>query len=255
MARNFIILIIVLCSSALRAQVNIREIRLNATFGERDEEFNRTVAIKEVSKKDSADFVYPIIVAGNKEVSDRINRSIQQMFFETDTLTIMRALTEEIKQRLVYLNYDVALNTSELLSLRITAEGCGNYCSSYDTYFNFDVKTGKVLAISDVITDTAAFGKVVFADKVKALETYKKEQDSLFRLKEISAEDFEFCIEYASECMGQVSLDKFILTKDDIQIFDECNFIHAMRGMQPVYTLIYSYRTFPKYIRLQKLIK
>ena len=51
------------------------------------------------------------------------------------------------------MSYEVTYKRNGILSMNIFAEGCGAHCSSWYTYFNFDLKTGKTLKLSDLISE------------------------------------------------------------------------------------------------------
>src|SRR6185295_16129177 len=113
-------------------------------------------------------------------------------------------------------DYDITLNTKDILSLRLNALGCGAYCDTYNIYLNFDLHTGEALKIRDVIKNNEpdSFRVMVFGDKINALEHDKKQKDSLLKAGQIDSSDHEFTMDYIKEnCMKETSIDNFLLYK------------------------------------------
>ena len=53
------------------------------------------------------------------------------------------------------LGFEVLRNDGKVLSLSIDKEGCGAYCESYSTYYNFDAQTGRSIGLTDLLTTEA----------------------------------------------------------------------------------------------------
>lgn len=47
---------------------------------------------------------------------------------------------------------DVLRNDDRVLTIALTAEGCGAYCETYTQHHNFDVRQGRALALDDLLT-------------------------------------------------------------------------------------------------------
>lgn len=95
------------------------------------------------------------MVTSNKRVDSLINFQIKNELFSPghEKQSINKTLVENINDGLINLSYEVSYKKNGLLSFSIFAEGCGAYCSSWETYFNFDLKTGKKLSITDLIIE------------------------------------------------------------------------------------------------------
>lgn len=48
-------------------------------------------------------------------------------------------------------DFEVNRNDGRVLALTLSAEGCGAYCETYDTVYNFDARTGWAVALQDLI--------------------------------------------------------------------------------------------------------
>jgi len=191
--------------------------------------------------------IYPIVVTNNKRVDSLINPQIKNEVFSPDDekQSIYKTLVENIDDYgLINLSYEVTYKGSGLLSFSIFSEGCGAYCSSGETYFNFDLKTGKKLSITDLITETKldSFHKLVFANKVKSLIEYKEEELNIIKQVDIDSTTYDWALEQVdSYCINDVKLDDFSLSRFNLEIKDICEFPHGIRSQLPTYELRYTY--------------
>lgn len=191
--------------------------------------------------------VYPIVVTNNKRVDSLINSQIKNEVFSPDDekQSIYKTLVENINDYgLINLSYEVTYKGSGLLSFSIFSEGCGAYCSSGETYFNFDLKTGKKLSIADLIIENRldSFHKIVFTNKVKSLREYKEEELNILKQGDIDSTTYDWALEQIdNNCINDVKLDDFSLSSFNIEIKDICEFPHAIRSQQPTYDLKYTY--------------
>jgi hypothetical protein len=224
--------------------------------------YGQTAKFREIMLKPNSKYynttdktiIYPIIVTTNKRVDSLINSQIKNDVFETDDEkgSINKILDEHINDYgLINLSYEITYNSYGLLSLSIFSEGCGAYCSSSETYFNFDTKTGQKITISDLLVTEKldSFRNIVFADKVKALTQYKIEESNLSNLN-IDSTTVNWALEQVDEnCINSVKIDDFSLSSFNIEINDICEFPHAIRSQEPSYELKYSYSFISHFLR------
>jgi len=226
--------------------------------------YAQTVGFKEIKLKPRPELyntkvptiIYPIVVTNNPPVDKQINDQIKNEILGEEAVNARQTLKERIREDLTDMDYEVTLRNYGILSLTINEVGCGAYCSSSNTYFNFDLKTGKSLSIYDLVAENMidSFTKIVFTDKVNALKKYKEESD--YSDNTIDSATINWAVEQVNEnCIGTVKIENFSLSKDTIEIMDPCEFPHAIRAMEPDYKLRYSYRFMlpflkPKYRRL-----
>ena len=214
------------------AQVTIEEIKLK--FG------------SEFHKSKDADVIYPVISTGNKITDDKINGSIiEELSGGVKSINIRKTLMQQMNEGLAELDYDISLNTQDVLSLKLNALGCGAHCSTWNLYLNFDPVTGESIGIGDVINknDLDSFRSIVFRDKTKALRRDMKKKDSLFAHHEIDSANYEFVTGYVNDnCMKEVHVEKFLLSAEGLEIIDRCEFPYVARDMEPSYELKYSYK-------------
>jgi hypothetical protein len=231
---KFILLAICLISSAAYAQhATFKEIRLKA-----NPRFNND---------GDTSIVYPVVVTNNPGVNKLINdKIIEELMSQDDKKASLRKdLADMINNGTTDLSYEVTFNRSNILSLNIYMEGCGAHCSSSYLYFNFDLKTGKSLAITDLIEANKldSLRKIVFSDKIGFLKEYKKERKEALASKEIDSDLYDSDMqEVDSNCMDSAELENFSLSKDHMKIIDPCEFPHMIEGQAPVYELKYTYK-------------
>lgn len=209
--------------------------------------------------KDST-IVFPIVVTKNSEVDKRINsRILEEMFQPEDSSqSLKQVLAEHIENGLINLDYKISFNSGGLLSFSIDAEGCGAHCSSWTTWFNFDLATGKEITIYDLLTGSGidSFKNIVSKDKKAALSKYLADQRIALSNKDGDSTTYEWAISQVEEsCINRISIENFSLSGGVLEIFDNCEFPYAIRSQEPTIELKYSYRKVtdflnPKFRRL-----
>lgn len=249
MIERLLSLVLVFLSVVCTAQVRVKQIKLQVEdLGGRNENGYRNVSIRNAGKYEAQIF-YPIIVADNVEVSKKINRFLlADALSANDSLNTMDALDRAIRNLVYSLDYEVTLNTSELLSINITRESCGVDCASTTLYYNFDVTNGEQLTIDDVVDNVEAFRRVVHADKVSALKEYKGSVDSTDKSAATMAAAF------VDRCSAEANLSKFSISKKWLQVIDDCVLPDFPKESHPVYTLKYDFKKYSKLIKMKKLL-
>jgi hypothetical protein len=122
--------------------------------------------------------------------------------------------------------------------------GCGAYCSGWNAYFNFNSSTGKSITIDDILKNEKKtnFWNMVKSEKTKDLIEYKKVLKEQLEKTSIDSSAYEWALEQVDEyCMNSVSVNQFSHTASGVKIHDDCDFPHAIQGLQPDYKLGYPY--------------
>lgn len=194
---------------------------------------------------DSLIIDYPIIITDSKIAQNKINETIKLSIFgimENDTRPMDSIVKEAIFDWLTGIDYEIYFNSNNILSVLISSEGYGAYPSTLKSYFNFNLKTGEALKITDIVSQNKKddFNKQVTKDKFRALTKNKKEMGDMLNKGEIDKETYQWAEQYMSYCFESLDLENFIITKDYIQVFDECEFPRAIRNLSPVYELKYA---------------
>ena len=229
--------------------------------------YGQTVKFKEIKLKPNARYyhtsektiTYPLVVTSNKKIDSSINKQIKDILFEIDTENenVRKVLTEHINEYgLINLSYEVTYNSYGLLSFSVFREGCGAYCSSNETYFNFDINTGKEITINDLFLDDKldSFRSVVFADKVKALNKYKIEEKSLTDMDSITV---NWALQQVDEsCIDNVNITEFSISSLTLEIKDICEFPHVIKSQEPSYELKYPFSSLSTFLapRFKKIL-
>lgn len=103
-------------------------------------------------------------------------------------------------------------NDDRVLTITVSAEGCGAYCENYDTDYNFDARTGRLLALEDLVRP-AAYDTLARRMNQESRRLYTEQLKSLRR--ELAAakkkrppaadeiEDLQQRIELNEGCLGQ----------------------------------------------------
>jgi hypothetical protein len=225
--------------------------------------YSQSIRIREIKFKpkpkyyNTADstIIYPIIVTGNPVVNRLINKEIKEQVLdpENSKATTRETIRSMIRMGLTDLSYEVTYSENGILSLKIDIEVMAAYPSVSFRYLNFDIRTGQRLEIKDIINEKMfeQFKSKVFADKIDSLKSYKEnELRSQLLNKELDTLTYQGAMELVdSYCIKSVNIETFSLSPKGIEIIDECEFPHVIRGMEPTYELKYSYWFMRPYLR------
>ena len=195
-------------------------------------------------------YIFPLIKAKSKVVSDRINNTLCSDFLDVDRNKIKKSIFENIWPGgennyglLSDISYNVLHNSKRIFSISVSAEGCGAYCEPFTRYYNFDLQTGKKFLLDDLLT---ANGKKLL------LEAMNKQKKELLQLKIISAKEvlhkkgspvskddkeyYEEMIEVYSNCLesqlyNSLEYLQFSLQQRTLVVFTERCSAHVNRNV------------------------
>ena len=196
---------------------------------------------------------YPVVQVTNSTVSHKINQSIRQeiLLDEDQKKGIRDALHQAARQWLITLDYEMTYNNHRLLSMTIITEGMGAHPSTSYYYLNFDLITGSQIKGADLIKSEKLedFRKMVLSDKKDSLSEYLKEEQKMLRNKEIDSSDWESINDIVqNNCLNTVDIDKFIISKDFLEVIDDCEFPHVILGLAPSYHLRYPIKSLNNFL-------
>jgi len=233
--------------------------------------FGQSASFKEIRLKPNSKhynskettIIFPIVLTKNSKIDDLINFRIKEDVFvpENDNQSLKSVLNEHINEYgLVNLSYQVTYNRLGILSLSIYFEGCGAYCSSSTRYFTFDLSTGKKVSIDEIFLKDKidSFKAIVQLEKKSSLVKYKLEERNSLLNKEIDSVTYDWAISQVDEnCINQFSIDQFSISNNSIQIFDPCQFPHAIGSQTPTIELKYSYNSISYFLnpKFRKILK
>jgi hypothetical protein len=116
--------------------------------------------IEQINPVSKEKYVFPkIIVQGMPVSSKKINNKLRSEILDVDSAVkdsqIFNGVWRTAEQwpTLSDLAYEVIRNDRWVLSIKISAEGCGAYCENWERYFTFNLKTGNQLFLDSLIND------------------------------------------------------------------------------------------------------
>src|SRR5690606_40099572 len=102
---------------------------------------------------------------------------------EYSEFPIEKAIIEWANENIVYLDFEITYNKNGILSLNISTEGCGAYCTNWTVYYNYSTITGDFFMPEDIIKISEIKDKINGNKKSQFLKA-KQELDELFRSEE-----------------------------------------------------------------------
>jgi hypothetical protein len=197
--------------------------------------------------------IYPIIVTKNKRVNEKTNEKIKTEVFGSDkSENIHKVIKKSRNNGLTNLSYKVTFNKNDILSLNIyTQENSGNHLYENVVYLNFDLKSGKLITLSDLIHSNYidSFQFKAFSDNRDSIENYKKEVKKLQEQNKIDSLTFQyFNDEITNNCFEATEFRDFILSSKYVEIIPHCEFQSGLKYLEPVFHLRYVYTSILNYL-------
>jgi hypothetical protein len=205
------------------------------------------VVVKEIKEthpfEKDRPYIFPLIKAKNNSISNRINNTLCSDFLDVERSQIKKSIFEHAwpnednsNPLLSDITYEVLQNSKRIFSISISAEGCGAYCEPFTRYYNFDLQTGKLFKLEDLLTPAGQ--KLLLASmnkqKKELLQQKIRSSKETLRKKGSAAEKddqeyYEEMIEVYSNCFESqlyTSLEyiQFSLQKKTLVVFaDRCS--------------------------------
>lgn len=102
------------------------------------------------------EIVAPFVVAPDARLAENINDQLYIDLFQAPAPARPGKFLSEadgiVITGLAHLNFAVARNDDHILALAYDGEACGAYCEGYQDYVNFDLGSGRKIALDDLIT-------------------------------------------------------------------------------------------------------
>lgn len=188
---------------------------------------------------------FPIVKTGTFEIDTLINEDIKNRFTANEFMNLPTdlALVKWADDSIVYLDFEVTYNKNELVSLNISAEGCGANCTMWTSYFTYSTKTGTFVAIDEIVTLTDAFRRDVIFDKDQQYDKQKKELKDMLDDSNsgLDAQTYSWVLENYETCKKDFTISEFALYEDHLEFIHECHLPRAIRSLSPIITLKYNY--------------
>ena len=198
---------------------------------------------------------YPLIQTGNKEIDSLINFDLKNKFTSNEypTESIDSTLIKWAGDQIVYIDFNVTYNTNGILSINISAEGCGAYCSYWTEYFNYSTITGNPLDISEIIDISGEFKTRIFKDKETQFKKQKIELKEMLNDSEAELDQstYKWALEYYENCENSFDLKSFSIFPEYLEINKHCYLPNAIKNLTPVLTLKYKYTEIKEYMKIK----
>ncbi len=224
--------------------------------------FGQNAVVKEIKQKNPITkevYVFPNIIFNNsKTVEQKINNSLRSEILSVDSGTSVNKIfdqvwrTKEQSPTLSDITYSVIRNSQSILSLSITAEGCGAYCETGTNYFTFNLKTGNKLSLDSIFTyqgitilvdslNRSKTGKI----KAKIREIQSIIKSNKFQKDKDQKEYYLEMLDLYKDCLNKrVSLEymsnlKFVITNKRLKIYSDRCSAHYNMAMDELWSFEY----------------
>jgi hypothetical protein len=198
---------------------------------------------------------FPLIRTGNSQIDNSINKDLKNRFTNNEfpDLPTDSTIIKWADEGIIYLGFEVTYIKNGLISLNISAEGCGAYCTGWTDYFTYNYLTGKHVTIDEIIDTSGKLKNLVIADKDKQ---YKKQTEELKeRLFDkqtgFDKDTYESVIVYYTECSTSFSFNSFALHDDYLEIVQKCYLPNVIKSMTPVIELNYKYVDIIEHLKIK----
>lgn len=191
--------------------------------------------------------IIPVVVTKNATVSKMINDKIKEEAFSLERNQDTKSgLKSQINDGLTDVLYEVTYNKNYILSLNIYVEGSGgNHLTFYTSYFNFDLRSGMEIGLSDLIRKEKidSFKAKIFQDRKDSLDEYKREEFTLIKDRIIDSADYQWIIDQVNEenNMDEGFGENFSLSNEGIEIIEPIEFPSAIKSQEPIFHLKYPF--------------
>ncbi|UTW62481.1 hypothetical protein KFE98_21200 [bacterium SCSIO 12741] len=194
---------------------------------------------------------FPVIETGDSAVDANINQHLKKDFLGVDSVEIdlQQALDTWI-DGVDFLDYEVTYDQYGLLSLLISAEGCGAYCTSWSEPYVFSTYSGKEVELYDFM-DTTRFIPFL-REQVNNRYTFARYTIKHYlgdSLTGVDTTDYEWALEVYEQCQKDFYPDDFLLYDDRIEILAPCPMPNAIKTLTPLVDLSYSRYDLSPYLK------
>ncbi|MCH6232621.1 hypothetical protein [Cognataquiflexum rubidum] len=198
---------------------------------------------------------FPVVRSGNKEIDSLINFDLKNRFtrYEYPIQNLDSTLLKWAGDQIVFLDFQVTYNQSGILSINVSAEGCGAYCTYWTDYFNYSTQSGKWLDINSVVDTTGLFRKMVIEDKMEQYDKARLELKEALNDPDwgLTEDEYDSALEFYNECDNSFKLIQFALYPDSIEIIEECWLPHVMKPLTPIIELKYAFSEIGEYLKIK----
>ncbi len=200
--------------------------------------------IEKFSNVQNQKLKFPIIRTGNPQIDNLINTDIKNRFTNNEYPDLSTDSTlNKWADGIIYLDFQVTYIKNGLISLSISAEGCGAYCTGWTDYFTYNYVTGQYVTIDHIIDTTGKFRNRIITDRNKQYEQQKKELKKMLLDKnaELDEDTYKWALEQYENCEKEFTFGSFTLHFDHLEIIEKCYLPNAIKHLTPIIELKYKY--------------
>lgn len=214
-------------------------------------------------RKDLNTLVLPMVGTGDKTIDKKINTLVRKKVFEeyyseVAIDSVKENLIKMVEEGLISMKYASTFNKNGLLSLQIIEEWIEPVKIIKTVYLNFDLTTGTLLKLSDLILKESGEG---FKDNVRKknsgiIEEYEENLGYQLEDEEIDEAAYENAIGAVSKyCRYSVQFGNFILKDTELEIVNYCKFPAANKTAAPEVQLSYKYESLKDMMKAEMIKK
>lgn len=205
-----------------------------------------------LTKLQSTKLKYPLIRTGNHKRDSLINFDIKNRITHSENLLeeVDSSIIKWADEIIIFLDFKVTYNHNGVISLNISAEGCGAHCSSWTHYFNYSTQTGRPLSIASVVDTSGNFRKLVLS---QAARQYDKEIKVLRAAKSADTDStsYNWALDCFNDCRQSIDFERFALHPNQLEIIETCDLPNAIKNLTPDIILRYNFKDIKKYLLLK----
>lgn len=198
---------------------------------------------------------FPLVKTGNVKTDQHINTDLKDRFTNEQYIGIPldSALLDWSSGNVTYLDFEVTCNQSDVLSFQVSVEVCAAYCSGWTEYFNYTVKNGRFLLLSELIDTSSSFATTVLKDKASEYNKYREELNENFKTPEaeIDSETYAYVLEEYDNCDNGLFPTDYALYPDHLEIHEVCSLQNALKSMDAFIDLSYKLEDIKKFLMVK----
>ncbi len=198
---------------------------------------------------------YPFVVTSNPKIDSLINFDIKNKLTgnEYSKERIDSSIIKWAEDIIVFLGFSVTYNQRGIISLNITTDGCGAYCTNRTEYFNYSTLTGKSLPIDSIVDMKSGFRKLILNNRNAQFAKNNKELKAMLLDKSARLDSslYELTLEYYNECKKTFNLNRFALYSNRIEIIEDCYLPNSIKNLTPIIELVYYFKNIRSYLRIK----
>ncbi len=174
--------------------------------------FGQVAIIKEVSRTNKVSkekYVFPKIIMSQfpdraRKINNYLREDILAVEPDTPDSTIFNEVWKvegEPLPTLSNLEYEVIRNKNSILSVKISAEGCGAYCEDWERFFTFNLKTGNIIRLDSIFSMEGLENLSNYMDSIKQSKIKNKLREINDTLNSPSVKNTPNDLEYYNEML------------------------------------------------------